>query len=123
MSNLTVFHFSHIINDVMNMFESDPFYSRLAFTKDKCAYDMTAFDYEFTRTYTVALDVEAYASFKNFCVSIMTHQGSMNVHPLTCGVNSNHALLVPRIILPEATHILVCPTCGYVQSCLPPMFR
>lgn len=39
------------------------------------------------------------------------------VHPLTCGINSNHKELEP--IAMSNSVILVCPDCGYTQYSIP----
>lgn len=39
------------------------------------------------------------------------------VHPLTCGNNSRHALLVPSI--KEGKLVLTCPDCDYRQEHIP----
>lgn len=59
--------------------------------------------------------------FKDFCISIITHQCMSNMHPLTCC--SDHEILVPRIDFTGECY-LVCPTCGYIQkqSYTPQMF-
>lgn len=39
------------------------------------------------------------------------------LHPLTCGVNSDHELLEGR--MDGDNVVLVCPECGYVQNFVP----
>lgn len=54
--------------------------------------------------------------FKDFCISIITHQCMKNMHPLTCGVGGgSHDILVPRINYKGECY-LVCPTCGWTQK-------
>lgn len=50
---------------------------------------------------------------------IIAFQTAGYVHPMTCGVDSSHALLMGVIQNREV--ILKCPTCGYVQNWVPPM--
>lgn len=51
---------------------------------------------------------------------IAAWQVSEFVHPLTCGNDSSHALLVP---MPEGPDVVVlrCLDCGYRQTHIPPM--
>jgi len=44
-------------------------------------------------------------------------QLSGKVHPLTCGVDSEHAILEPQVI--DGQVALVCPTCGWRQGYIP----
>lgn len=51
-------------------------------------------------------------------------QEAGHVHPLTCGNDSTHALLVPEVWdfgTPSAHVLLVCLTCGYQQKHIPPL--
>jgi hypothetical protein len=57
------------------------------------------------------------AGFEKFCIFIASHQCNHRIHPLTCGVDSNHALLMPRQNY-DGKNYLVCPTCGYIQFSL-----
>lgn len=52
--------------------------------------------------------------FKDFFIKIISHQTNPFTHMLTCGVNSKHSLLLPRIS-DNHTLYLVCPTCGWIQ--------
>ena len=52
--------------------------------------------------------------FKSFFIATITHQCNHWTHGLTCGVDSNHALLVPRIDSMNKCY-LICPSCGWVQ--------
>ena len=55
-------------------------------------------------------------SFKDFFVSILTHQFNIGMHPLTCGVGGgSHDILVPRIHISGECY-LICPTCGWIQK-------
>ena len=56
--------------------------------------------------------------FKLFLIKTVLHQLNPYVHQMTCGVNSNHDYLIPRIMQND-TPYLVCPTCGYVQLHIP----
>lgn len=47
-------------------------------------------------------------------VAIAAYQQNPHVHPLTCGVDSNHNLLVPEY-LDEINITLRCPDCSYQQ--------
>ena len=49
---------------------------------------------------------------------IAAHQANPYVHPLTCGMDSGHENL-EGFELEGQVH-LRCPTCGWVQSSLPP---
>lgn len=53
--------------------------------------------------------------FLNYFVYVATHQINSAVHPLTCGTDSSHEILVPRMDY-QGNGYLVCPTCGYVQQ-------
>lgn len=46
-------------------------------------------------------------------------QEAGHVHPLTCGNDSTHALLVPEAW--DFDVALVCLTCGYQQKHIPPL--
>jgi hypothetical protein len=109
-----VFRFADILDDVIKAYEAEPMYSR-CFGDTIIPFDGRLIDLPFNREYTAYLTCEQYARFKQFCISILSHQTSQRIHPLTCGVNSSHELLVPRITLSDYVHVLVCPTCGYVQ--------
>jgi hypothetical protein len=52
--------------------------------------------------------------FKGTFIGIAKHQLSKNMHPLTCGSDSNHQNLFPRISI-DGHCIIVCADCGYVQ--------
>ena len=47
--------------------------------------------------------------------AIKEHQKCKFVHPLTCGADSSHMPLLPRVIKHNKI-VLVCPTCGYMQQ-------
>jgi len=49
--------------------------------------------------------------------AITWYQQQGDSHPLTCGIDSRHDLLVPRIDGNDV--VLVCPTCGNVQQYIP----
>jgi uncharacterized Zn-finger protein len=53
--------------------------------------------------------------FLEYFIYVANHQVNSAVHPLTCGTNSNHELLVPRLDY-QGNGYLICPTCGYVQQ-------
>lgn len=53
--------------------------------------------------------------FIPFAIQIISHQLDISYHPLTCGVDSGHKNLVPRITY-EGNFFIICPTCGYIQS-------
>jgi len=52
---------------------------------------------------------------------IYDYQKNPVFHPLTCGINSGHKLLEPKII-DENKVILFCRDCNYVQEFIPDMF-
>lgn len=54
-------------------------------------------------------------SIKSFILGIIIHQCDPFIHPLTCGVDSGHDLLVPRVDC-NGNKYLICPSCGYVQT-------
>ena len=56
-----------------------------------------------------------YVTFEKFFISVVAHQCNVNVHQLTCGVDSMHQALQPRITRYDDKCYLICPTCGYVQ--------
>jgi hypothetical protein len=72
---------------------------------------------DFNRKFQLPKSSEFYEKFEKFCDQIFEHQCNCSVHPLTCGVDSSHLDLVPRITTKGAL-VLVCPTCGYVQDTL-----
>lgn len=47
------------------------------------------------------------------------NQTEIDVHPMTCGKDSNHKLLVAN--LDNKVFVLLCPDCGYQQFTLPPV--
>jgi hypothetical protein len=49
--------------------------------------------------------------------AISWYQKQEDVRPLTCIVDSSHALLLPRV--DGKSVVLVCPTCGHVQKNVP----
>lgn len=110
-----VFRFdAEMLDAVIKAYESEPLYSH-GFGGIQNPFDARLFNLPFNKEYTAYLTLEEYEKFKNFAVNILAHQSSVSVHPLTCGVDSNHELLVPRITLTDNLHVIVCPTCGYVQ--------
>ena len=52
--------------------------------------------------------------FKKFFIATVVHQCNPWTHGLTCGIDSEHALLVPRIDSENKCY-LICPSCGWVQ--------
>ncbi len=52
-------------------------------------------------------------NLEDLLIGYAATQCNNNQHPMTCGVNSQHELLVPR--LSGSNVFLVCPTCGYLQ--------
>jgi hypothetical protein len=55
--------------------------------------------------------------FKQFFINTIVNQCNPRTHGLTCGVNSEHAMLVPRVSY-NYNPYLVCPTCGWIQESL-----
>lgn len=53
--------------------------------------------------------------FKNHFIIVASHQCSGAIHPLTCGIDSTHALLVGRVGFDKIPYY-ICPTCGYIQT-------
>ena len=51
---------------------------------------------------------------------INVHQSNPNVHPLTCGKDSNHTPLLPMEL--EGRVVLACKDCDYIQKHIPPLF-
>lgn len=51
----------------------------------------------------------------DFLVNLFISQGDYSKHGLTCGVNSSHDILMPRIDS-SGNKYLICPTCGYIQK-------
>jgi len=51
----------------------------------------------------------------DYFMGMIIRQTDYTIHPLTCGKDSNHALLVPRLDHNKNKYI-ICPTCGYVQQ-------
>lgn len=115
--NKKVFRFDDILDDVVKMYEAEPLLSQRFGTL--IPYDGRLINLPFNKAYSAYLPLITYNRFRDFCVSMFAHQGSICIHPLTCGVDSSHELLVPRIIISDNLHVIVCPTCGYVQ----PMFN
>lgn len=56
-------------------------------------------------------------SNKEILEAIDFYQDEFYGHPLTCGNDSNHAIL--RGEIHEGVVYLACPTCDYVQSYIP----
>jgi hypothetical protein len=52
--------------------------------------------------------------FKEFFISTLLNQTNPLTHGLTCGVDSQHYLLVPRMDYRNKCY-LICPTCGHIQ--------
>ena len=48
---------------------------------------------------------------------IRKYQENRHVHPLTCGINSRHAILEPREM--DGKVKLKCPACDYIQDWIP----
>lgn len=55
-------------------------------------------------------------------LAVRAWQDRAEVHPLTCGVDSRHAPLLPALA-PDEQVVLVCPTCGYMQTFVPDAVR
>jgi len=49
--------------------------------------------------------------------AIIHHQNNEKVHPLTCGNDSNHEILIPAIKNNKV--VLVCINCNYIQYFIP----
>lgn len=47
-------------------------------------------------------------------INYLVYQSDFTKHPLTCGRNSEHQLLMPRMDHNKEKY-LICPTCGYIQ--------
>ena len=111
---MKVFRFDdEILDAVIKAYEAEPLYS-VGFGGIPAPFDARLFKIPFNKDFSAYLTLEQYEKFKSFVVGILSHQTSSRVHPLTCGVNSSHEILVPRITI-DNSHVLVCPTCGYVQ--------
>jgi len=54
---------------------------------------------------------------KKIAEAVTFWQNDPCIHPLTCGNNSNHQLLIP--VIRDNKCILVCDDCGYTQECIP----
>lgn len=70
-------------------------------------------DYSFNDEWEIPKGLEE--QYKQFFINILTHQLNVSIHPYTCGINSNHTDLVPRISY-DSECFLVCPDCGYIQK-------
>lgn len=70
---------------------------------------------DFNRKFELDKNSKFKEKFDKFCDQIFEQQTNCSVHPLTCGVDSSHLNLVPRITT-KGILVLVCPTCGYVQD-------
>lgn len=92
---------------------------RYAYTKD--CYPVvvvpSAIVNEFNKRYIPPKTKTKVEVFEKFCNEIFTIQATPHPYSqhLTCGVDSEHACLVPRITT-GGVCVLVCPTCGYVQD-------
>lgn len=53
------------------------------------------------------------------CRNIQAWQACPWVHPLTCGNDSRHEPLAPRVV--DRDVILACPSCDYIQRHVPAM--
>jgi hypothetical protein len=60
------------------------------------------------------IDANTIDYFKQFIIQVIVSQCHPYSHSLTCGINSEHASLVPRITKSGVLY-LVCPSCGYIQ--------
>lgn len=58
-----------------------------------------------------------YNSIKNKIAAINWYQKHSYFHPLTCGNNSKHNLLQPKLINNQI--YLICTDCDYVQQSIP----
>jgi len=117
-----VFSFDDILEDTKKLYFSEDFYCK-SFGPEPIPFNDRLFKLECNKKYRLYLPIKDYEAFRVFSISLMAHQASRAIHPLTCGVDSNHELLVPRMTLSDHMHVYVCPTCGYVQEAVPPQFR
>lgn len=53
-------------------------------------------------------------AFRSYFIGAIVSNCNPYSHGLTCGVDSDHLALVPRITKMGAVYF-VCPTCGYIQ--------
>lgn len=51
---------------------------------------------------------------------ITDYQQAVGVNPLTCGNNSQHEKLYPKVL--EQGVVLLCPNCKYTQTYIPDLF-
>jgi hypothetical protein len=54
---------------------------------------------------------------KKIAEAVTFWQNEPSIHPLTCGNNSNHQLLIP--VVKDDRCILICKDCDYTQDCIP----
>jgi hypothetical protein len=99
---------SEIINNLKN--ESMGIGSLLEYEKIIVDYWYNEFNIE----WDIKQDPQVKEIFKQFFIRITTHQCNFSTHQLTCGVDSNHKFMVPRITEAGIPY-LICPTCGYAQ--------
>lgn len=90
--------------------------NKVFISKSLADYNIMVIDYvssDYNNKWHIPKDTEE--TFKEFFYNIVKTQCNPYFHPLTCGVDSNHELLVPRMDY-QGNKYLICPTCGYVQS-------
>lgn len=63
-----------------------------------------------------------FSTIVDLLANVCKHQANTNLHPLTCGKDSTHRLLEPRMSAGDEGYelILFCPDCTYEQDV--PMF-
>jgi len=69
---------------------------------------------DFNNAWDIKQDPRLIEIFKPFFIRIAIQQCNYSTHQFTCGIDSGHAFLVPRIT-PNGTRYLVCPICGYAE--------
>lgn len=81
------------------------------------AIDSTPIINDFNRNFEVphGIKKDKKEQFEKFCEQIFETQANTHCYGFSCGVDSAHASLVPRITS-GGNFVLVCPTCGYVQD-------
>lgn len=90
-----------------------------AYTKDcfPVVVDSSAIKNEFNKKFEVphGIKKDKKDKFEKFCDQIFETQSNSRCYGFSCGVDSEHLALVPRITT-SGVCVLVCPTCGYVQD-------
>lgn len=103
-----------IVDAIFNNILNNRFSEILSVSDDDIKVSIESYVYnDFNMKYKVSPKYTE--KYNGLLISVASHQCNHQIHPLTCGVDSNHELLCPRITY-NGSYMLVCPTCGYIQE-------